>query len=61
MARDTTAKTSDWRFDLTGAAAPLATQRPTRRVIHGRVLDDPYDWLAAQNWREVLRDPDALP
>jgi hypothetical protein len=37
-----------------------------RRAAHaqessGRVLDDPYDWLAAKNWREVLRDPDALP
>ncbi|NUJ79610.1 S9 family peptidase [Methylocystis sp. FS] len=61
MARDTAAKLSDWRFELAGAAPPVAAQRHTRRVIHGRVLDDPYDWLAAKNWREVLRDPDALP
>ncbi|MGD9539363.1 S9 family peptidase [Methylocystis sp.] len=58
MGRD---KTSDWRFDLEGAAPPVATQRDTRRIFHGRALDDPYDWLAAKNWREVLRDPDSLP
>lgn len=58
MARD---RTSEWRFDLNGAAAPVAARRDTRRVVHGRVIDDPYDWLAAKNWREVLRDPDALP
>ncbi len=54
-------KTSDWRFDLTGAAPPVAARRDTRRIVHGRALDDPYNWLAAKNWREVLRDPDALP
>ncbi len=54
-------KASDWRFDLKGAAPPVAARRDARRIIHGRALDDPYDWLAAKNWREVLRDPDALP
>ncbi len=58
MARD---KTSDWRFNLAGAAPPVAARRDARKVIHGRTLDDPYEWLAAKNWREVLRDPDALP
>jgi oligopeptidase B len=63
MDRDSTGgdKASDWRFDLKGAAPPVAARRDTRRIIHGRALDDPYDWLAAKNWREVLRDPDALP
>ena len=43
------------------ATPPVAETRPTRRVIHGRVLDDPYGWLAAENWREVLSDPATLP
>ncbi len=61
MAGDAAAKTKDAPFDLAGAAPPVAAQRPTRKITHGRVLDDPYAWLAAENWREVLRDPEALP
>ena len=34
---------------------------PTRLVTHGRMRTDEYAWLAAGNWREVLRDPRALP
>ncbi|MBY6239883.1 S9 family peptidase [Methylosinus sp. Sm6] len=48
-------------FALSAATPPVADERPTRRVIHGRVLDDPYSWLAAENWREVLSDPATLP
>ena len=47
-------------FDLS-AVPPVAERRAWRKTIHGRVLDDPYDWLAAENWRDVLRDPNALP
>lgn len=61
MSRDTAKKISDCRFDLAGAAPPVAAKRHTRRVVHGRVLDDSYEWLAAKNWREVLRDPETLP
>ncbi|MGJ0393670.1 MAG: S9 family peptidase [Methylocystis sp.] len=43
------------------AKPPVAAQRPYRKITHGRALDDPYAWLAADNWREVLRDPAALP
>ncbi len=48
-------------FNDAGATPPRAESRPTRRVHHGRALDDPYAWLAAKNWRDVLRDPAALP
>ena len=48
-------------FALSAATPPVAEKRPTRRVTHGRVLDDPYSWLAAENWREVLSDPATLP
>lgn len=47
-------------FDLT-AAPPRAEPRPSQIVAHGRVIEDPYAWLAAENWREVLRDPRTLP
>jgi oligopeptidase B len=42
-------------------APPKAARKASERVIHGRVLQDPYAWLAADNWRELLRDPAALP
>jgi len=48
-------------FDEAGATPPVAELRPVERVHHGRVLVDPYAWLAAENWRDVLRDPEALP
>ena len=40
--------------------APIAEERPQRREIHGVVLEDPYAWLRADNWREVMRDPSVL-
>jgi len=40
---------------------PVAERRAWRKTTHGRVIDDPYNWLAAENWRDVLRDPKALP
>jgi oligopeptidase B len=53
-------KTENAQFDL-GAVPPVAERRASRKITHGRVLEDPYAWLAAENWREVLRDPKALP
>jgi oligopeptidase B len=47
-------------FDMS-ARPPVAARRAFRRETHGRVLDDPYAWLAADNWRDVLRDPKTLP
>lgn len=40
---------------------PVAEQRPTTRSVHGIELHDEYAWLRADNWQEVLRNPDALP
>ncbi|HYF52831.1 MAG TPA: hypothetical protein VEA41_01070, partial [Salinarimonas sp.] len=40
---------------------PVARREPTRRVVHGVPIEDDYAWLRAGNWREVLRDPAALP
>jgi oligopeptidase B len=58
MANDATSKTA---FALSAATPPSAEKRETRRVTHGRVLEDPYAWLAAENWRDVLSDPATLP
>ena len=40
---------------------PLAEVRPHEVSIHGRRIADEYAWLKAPNWREVLKDGDALP
>jgi oligopeptidase B len=34
---------------------------PVAGVVHGETLVDDYAWLKADNWREVLKDPAALP
>ena len=47
-------------FDLSHAA-PVAKQHHTELITHGRFKDDPYAWLAADNWREILNDPSSLP
>ena len=49
------------RLDVSSATPPRAEPRPTLRDYHGRALSDPYSWLAAENWRSVLRDGRALP
>ncbi|MEZ5907579.1 MAG: S9 family peptidase [Hyphomicrobiaceae bacterium] len=41
-------------------APPRAAQRPTSRSFHGETLSDEYAWLRADNWQEVMRDPEAL-
>ncbi|MGD0722089.1 MAG: S9 family peptidase [Roseiarcus sp.] len=42
-------------------APPVAGRRPEMRSAHGIEWIDDYAWLRATNWREVLRDPRALP
>jgi oligopeptidase B len=39
------------------AASPLAPRKPVRITLHGVTREDPYAWLRADNWREVMRDP----
>ena len=41
--------------------APLAPVRATQVKVHGRIVQDPYAWLKAENWKEVLKDAAALP
>lgn len=42
-------------------APPRAEARAQHRTVHGVALNDDYAWLKAENWRDVLRDPAALP
>ncbi len=40
---------------------PPAPILPRRWHAHGVAFNDDYAWLKAENWREVLKDPAALP
>jgi oligopeptidase B len=40
---------------------PRAPIRTSVRTVNGIALFDPYGWLKADNWREVLEDPQKLP
>jgi oligopeptidase B len=41
-------------------APPVIERRPVPKSAHGVAWSDDYAWLRAENWQEVLRDPDAL-
>ncbi len=43
------------------ADAPKAEARPHTFTVHGRQIEDPFAWLKAENWRDVLKDPSTLP
>lgn len=47
-------------FSAPDLAAPVAEQRPTQRTLHGTALSDPFAWLRADNWQEVMRTPEVL-
>jgi oligopeptidase B len=40
---------------------PRIARRDSIQIAHGTELVDPYAWLRADNWQEVLRDPAVLP
>jgi len=39
---------------------PIAEKRPITDTRHGISRTDEYAWLRADNWQEVMRDPDVL-
>jgi oligopeptidase B len=41
-------------------AAPSAAKKPVVATHHGVTLTDNYAWLRADNWQEVMRNPDVL-
>jgi oligopeptidase B len=40
--------------------APRAEKRPVTATVHGIERTDPYAWLRADNWQEVMRAPETL-
>jgi oligopeptidase B len=48
------------KLDRHAAVPPIADRRPSSAVHHGVTVEDPYAWLRADNWREVMADPSVL-
>ncbi len=47
-------------FKASAAKEPVAEKRPVKDTRHGIERVDDYAWLRADNWQEVMRDPDLL-
>jgi len=43
------------------SSIPKAARIPSTSINHGIAREDDYAWLRADNWQEVMRDPDVLP
>ncbi|MCB9993405.1 MAG: S9 family peptidase [Hyphomicrobiaceae bacterium] len=46
---------------MSKSALPHAEKRQHNSTHHGVERQDPYFWLRADNWQEVMHDPDVLP
>lgn len=46
---------------LKAVEPPHIEARPHTSMVHSVALTDDFAWLRAPNWRDVLRDPEALP
>ncbi|MEO7223274.1 MAG: S9 family peptidase, partial [Devosia sp.] len=42
-------------------APPVADRRQHAVTQHGVTRHDPYSWLRADNWQEVMQAPETLP
>ncbi len=45
---------------MSNPTPPIAAKNPHKFIDHGITRDDPYHWLRAANWQEVMRNPDVL-
>jgi oligopeptidase B len=45
---------------LAHAVPPIAKRSPVTSVHHGVTISDDYAWLRADNWQDVMRQPDLL-
>jgi oligopeptidase B len=45
---------------MTKPVPPVAATRPHTVTFHNIRRDDPYNWLRADNWQEVMQKPEAL-
>ena len=39
---------------------PKAVEKPHKTTHHGQTINDPYHWLRADNWQEVMQHPETL-
>ncbi len=39
---------------------PLAARKPHEVSVHNVKRNDPYHWLRADNWQEVMQQPETL-
>jgi len=46
---------------MTRLLPPIADQKPHSATYHGVTREDPYTWLRADNWQEVMQAPETLP
>ncbi|CAN1508710.1 PtrB Protease II [Rhabdaerophilaceae bacterium] len=46
---------------IKGRRAPKAKREPLLRTVHGVVLQDDYAWLRAENWQQVIEEPETVP
>ncbi len=45
---------------MTKPVPPVAAQKPHVATFHGITRQDPYHWLRADNWQEVMQAPETL-
>ncbi len=45
---------------MTKTSPPIAARKPHAATFHSIERDDPYHWLRAENWQEVMQKPEAL-
>lgn len=45
---------------MTKTTPPIAARKPHEVTLHGIRREDPYHWLRAGNWQEVMQKPETL-
>lgn len=49
------------KFNINGADIPKAEKNITIDIRHGIKRIDEYQWIRADNWQEIMRDPTKIP
>ncbi len=55
-----TTNASSGADDISPPSPPIARRLPVVSAHHGVTLTDDYAWIRAENWQEVMRQPQAL-
>ena len=45
---------------MTKPTPPIAARKPHAATFHNVTREDPYHWLRAPNWQEVMQKPETL-